>query len=158
MPIGGDRTETVTGTIEDVIRHLEVVAPEILEANNMSTATPEDHTDGPAPFEGTLSAKFAQPDNVNCDALDTYARAKKIMEGVGYLHKVSGKPTNGPVSPPQTLTILEYGAQDFELTDTKKSCGQVSCSYRSLIVWCNDVSLPMTHDNSHPGQSLPIPS
>lgn len=98
VPIGGNRTETITGTIQDVIRHLEVVAPETLEANNISTTTPEDPTDSPAPFEGTLSAKFAEPAAVDCNALGTVAPSKRIMEGVGYLHKVSGKPKNDPVS------------------------------------------------------------
>lgn len=100
VPIGADRTETITGTIQDVIRHLEVVAPEILEANNISTTTADPSTDSPAPFDGTLSAKIARPDNVDCNAMATVAKSKRIMDGVRYLHGVSGKPKNDPVSPP----------------------------------------------------------
>jgi hypothetical protein len=48
-----------------------------------------------------------------------------ILDGVRYLRQVQGRPRNGP---------------------GPGNCGRVSCSYKSAIWWCNDVSNYLTNN------------
>lgn len=99
VPISADRTDAVTGTVQDVIRHLEVVAPETLEANNVSLAGPgTEPTDVPLPFHGPL-VKTPAPKDVNCKILQTPAYARDIKDGIKYLKGLSGKASIDPVRP-----------------------------------------------------------
>ncbi|KAG6362894.1 hypothetical protein INS49_007989 [Diaporthe citri] len=123
VPISPDRTDTVTGTVEDVTRHLQVLAPEILQAINTSAPGLEAPTSDPVPFGGAL-VKTPAPNEVKCEVFNFRADAQAIHSGILYLSKLSGKPSNGP-----------------------NSCGRVSCSYDSAIYWCNDNSDTYTLDS-----------
>ncbi|KKY34102.1 hypothetical protein UCDDA912_g05910 [Diaporthe ampelina] len=98
VPINPGRTDTVVGTVEDVIRHLAVVAPEILGAKNILVPGPEP-TDVPVPLAGPL-VKTPQPTNLQCDLFQNGGKMLKFYDGIRYLYGLndqSGKPTNGPV-------------------------------------------------------------
>jgi hypothetical protein len=63
----------------------------------------------------------------DCNYPYPLAEASKIHDGVEYLRGVPGKPVEGP---------------------GPTACGRVSCSWKSAIWWCNDVSL--VHDPHSP--------
>ncbi|KAI7777069.1 hypothetical protein LA080_004032 [Diaporthe eres] len=122
VPISADRTDTVTGTIEDVIRHLEFVAPDILDSQHVPTPGLEP-TSVPVPFDGAL-VKTPDPSKVSCDPYGAGGTKDNYSDGIRYLKTVPGKPTNGG-----------------------KSCGRVSCSYGAAIWWCNGNANNFTLDS-----------
>ncbi|KAK2611386.1 hypothetical protein N8I77_004726 [Diaporthe amygdali] len=116
VPVSSGRNDTVTGTIQDVVRHLQAVAPERLAALNISTAEPIDVSS----LFNVPAIKTAKPSKVLCNIFDDQANGITIAQGMYYLRGIVGSPKNGP---------------------GPGACGQVSCSYNSAIWWCNDVSL-----------------
>lgn len=120
VPITPGRTDTVTGTVEDVIRHLEAVAPEILPEASITSVPGLEPASVPTPFDGAL-AKRATPSNVLCDELLTYAGREAIKDGYYHLMGLDGSPENGPVShtslpprppprpPPAARPLQDYG-------------------------------------------------
>lgn len=109
VPISADRTDTVTGTIEDVIRHLEFVAPEILDAQH-APAPGLEPTSVPVPFNGAL-VKTPDPSKVSCDPYGAGGTKDNYSDGIRYLKAVSGKPTNGGVRSLHFLRILAFDVQ-----------------------------------------------
>ena len=101
----------MTGTIEEIYSQLTKINPSfdadfatVEESNNIQGSNLEKR-----------SGIICGPGPNNWDKADWIV----ILEGIRYLRKVNGQPTNGP---------------------GPGACGRVSCSYKSAIWWCNDNS------------------
>lgn len=140
IPIGDGRNFTASGTVEDVIRQLEIVAPEALKAGNVSTPGSEPD---PASVSATSDAVLTKRDplypfNILCDNFGMVEK-RHLKQGIEHLRRVNGMPKHGPG--PVSLQVL--GAEEAWiclLIHNKDVCAQVSCSWKAAIWWCNDVS------------------
>ncbi|KAI3395804.1 hypothetical protein diail_817, partial [Diaporthe ilicicola] len=123
VQISPDRNDTVTGTIQDVADHLAFFDPKAFDILNKSIADSVEAR----PF-GAPGVAF---DVVNgtgylCNIYPSTANGTRVEDGIEYLRKVKGSPTNGP---------------------GPGACGRVSCSYNAAIWWCNDNDYALTLDN-----------
>ncbi|POS77745.1 hypothetical protein DHEL01_v203863 [Diaporthe helianthi] len=127
VPISANRTDTVFGTIEDVARHLSVVAPERFAADKNSiydgvtTAPLPDHADISHSTRDDSDGMY-DAGEYSCGVYDP-ARGRPIKEGIDMLRKVTGQPVLDP-----------------------NTCSRVSCSWNSAILWCNFSDHPLTLD------------
>lgn len=119
------RTEIFKGTIEQIVENLQKVNPDWKQDFNIS-ATPEAAAASVNELLGddgewavTKRADWTEF-SVSCFGRWQPADGWHIYEGIEYLARLSGKPTNGP---------------------GPGNCGRVSCSFNSAIWWCNDVSV-----------------
>ena len=103
VPISPDRNDTVMGTIQDVVRHLENVAPDIAKANFPSDLSPES-TSVPVPFDGAL-VKTTASSKIECDVAEKKAWTTAIMVGIQHLSLVWGTPGNTAVCPYTSLRV-----------------------------------------------------
>lgn len=111
----------ITGTIEDVIHHLNKTYPEYIaalgEESNEENRKSEDvvNRDDP-PVDDIANA----PQKIQCFTMRDVSTFF-IEQGILYLSKQKGMPTNGP---------------------GPRTCGRVSCSNNAGIWWCNEVRAP----------------
>ncbi|KAI9036071.1 uncharacterized protein KD926_002447 [Aspergillus affinis] len=111
---GGD-TVILNGTVEEVYTELLKINP-MYDGDFAAVAETND-----AEKRDDSASLFKRKD-VTCGKYPTAIR-RRIEEGIAHLHRVKGKPRNGP---------------------GPGNCGRVSCSYRSAIWWCNDNTAPKT--------------
>ncbi|EFE37692.1 hypothetical protein TRV_07655 [Trichophyton verrucosum HKI 0517] len=98
---------TLNGTVEEVHSQLLKINPNY----DIEMATSGRKREHARDIHGLFKR-----DNVICGRQRECSR-KRIEEGIAYLYRVPGRPTNGP---------------------GPGNCGRVSCSYDSAIWWCND--------------------
>lgn len=122
VPGGPQPPLRMNGTVQEVYRNLKATNATLASLwlpNPPSDTAPEgfkpDLQPAPrAPAEfNTASDEF----RIECFGNRQYADRYAIQEGIDHLRGVEGKPGNGP---------------------GPNKCGQVSCSWDSAIVWCND--------------------
>lgn len=113
---GGDHI-VLNGTVEQVLEQLGESNPKLMASFNLFGEDGQiiKTRDETDP----LPLKDFRPD---CSSGLEYGRISAWEDGIKYLKGVPGKPVNGP-GPGQ--------------------CGRVSCSWRTAIIWCNDVSVGM---------------
>jgi hypothetical protein len=112
---GGPKTKII-GPIENVVSYLNAVNPNWKVDFNVSGSPQKSDLlqkrQIPWPFTGLLCGIRISEWG--------YASWEAIGDGIKYLDRVPGTPTNRP---------------------GPGNCGRVSCSYESAIWWCNDVCL-----------------
>ncbi|CAP73377.1 uncharacterized protein PODANS_2_7610 [Podospora anserina S mat+] len=112
---------TVTGTIEEAIAQMEAAYPGWNETFQAGIPTDPMPTGDDTSFVSAGTAD-EQPESINCKVDYDGARTSKIWDGICYLRRLNtDPPKNGP---------------------GPGNCGRVSCSWKSAIYWCNDVSSP----------------
>ncbi|KAK4160029.1 hypothetical protein QBC43DRAFT_338541 [Cladorrhinum sp. PSN259] len=104
----GGLAVVLNGTVEQVHTQLLEINPNY-EADFADIMAAKD-------AERNLTRRQQGIDDVFCNNW-LHADLNPIMDGIRYLHRVPGRPQNGP------------GFGD---------CGRVSCSWKSAIWWCND--------------------
>lgn len=112
----GGPLANLSGTIEDVHDQLIQLNPTWDEEYAPDLTTDVDGS-------GTNVARLSRRTDFSGSAYLCRGRwpecpASTIVDGIRYLQRVSGRPTNGP---------------------GPGNCARVSCSYKSAIWWCNDV-------------------
>jgi len=110
----------VNGTVQDVVRYLKEIDP--------TYELPE----LPVPELGTRQSRV-ESRQIRIDCFNwPVAGGNAIQDGINYLRRLSGRPSNGP---------------------GPGACGRVSCSYNSAIYWCNDVSAPSMLSHGEKGHA-----
>jgi hypothetical protein len=115
LPItpGGPKM-TFHGTVQNVTAHLSKLNPNWMEDFNISTTTNS---------ASAVEKRELRDFNVNCNRPFGWEPAdqQRILQGIDYLRglNMNDHPQNGP---------------------GPGNCGRVSCSFKSAIWWCNDVS------------------
>lgn len=98
----------INGTIQDVVQYLKEVDP-TYEVPELPGAELESR-------RGSVQSRQLRIDCFNYPV----AKGNDIQDGINYLMRVGGQPSNGP---------------------GPGACGRVSCSYNAAIWWCNDVCI-----------------
>lgn len=105
VPINPERNITVVGTIEDVIHHLQQVAPEIAEAKFPSV--PRSESTSVLLSSAGASINTPAPNKVTCGISDHTASFAQIMVGVRYLRLLRNGPGMGPVCHSSSLNFSD---------------------------------------------------
>lgn len=113
----------LNGTVKSVHEQLLAINPNY-EAE-FAALEPEQGVEHDEDLEATASGDLAKRTDFSTYKYECFGRwrgasPKYILQGIKYLRKLPGRPTNGP---------------------GPGACGRVSCSWNSAISWCNDVSL-----------------
>ncbi|CEJ87474.1 hypothetical protein VHEMI04427 [[Torrubiella] hemipterigena] len=115
---GGEMIK-MNGTVEAVHEQLLAINP------NYEAEFAALEIETPAAEEEHALAKRTDfsTSKLNCFGRWRGATTKEVQDGINYLRKVPGRPTNGP---------------------GPGNCGRVSCSWNAAISWCNDTPNPKT--------------
>lgn len=113
IPISSERNVTVVGTIEDAIRHLQQVAPEVAEAKFLSASSPESNT--ALLSSASVSLNTPRPNNVTCSQDQKKAVYWHIQTGVMYLRKLYSGPEMSPVRHSNSLNFAAIGSPSSAL-------------------------------------------
>ncbi|KAM0388309.1 hypothetical protein ACHAO7_010545 [Fusarium culmorum] len=111
----GGPTTVLNGTIEEVHE-------ELLQLNSdwdeeyAGNSTDSELTERDSGFELFARTDFSDAE-YHCGGRWPKCRTTFVNQGISYLRRTKGKPTNGP---------------------GPGNCGRVSCSFNSAIWWCND--------------------
>lgn len=113
----GGPTTVLNGTIEEVHDELLQLNPD-WDEEYAGNSTDSELTERDSGFELFARTDFSDAE-YHCGGRWPKCRTTFVNQGISYLRRTKGKPTNGP---------------------GPGNCGRVSCSFNSAIWWCNDVS------------------
>ncbi|KAK4217498.1 hypothetical protein QBC37DRAFT_384442 [Rhypophila decipiens] len=116
---GNGTIVNITGTVQNVLSHLNEHNPALVKKILASHPNASDHHEEKAQRIRCIDKMDPAQNIFGWDV----AGPKWIHDGAKYLQGVGGQPTNGP---------------------GPGNCGRVSCEYHSAIWWCNDNNKPIT--------------
>ncbi|WXC44252.1 hypothetical protein QX201_003989 [Fusarium graminearum] len=111
----GGPTTVLNGTIEEVHDELLQLNPD-WDEEYAGNSTDSELTERDSGFELFGRTDFSDAE-YHCGGRWPKCRTTFVNQGISYLRRTKGKPTNGP---------------------GPGNCGRVSCSFNSAIWWCND--------------------
>lgn len=97
IPLGDGRNFTASGTVENIIRQLEIVAPHVLKAGNVSAPGSEHEL---ASVSATSDAALTKVDplypyHILCDNFGKVQK-RHLKQGIQHLRRLNGMPKHEP--------------------------------------------------------------